>query len=368
VGFGFALWAAFVLLLVGSIVHFRHRTRSSVSRTESKGTAPERLREQPWYLRVALLLIAGWAVWLLAFNVWAWTVSELKSANVYVGYTVVSVMALGAVTIGLAAAIWRPGWGAIAGGLLVTVVAVAGSGDAVNKMNHWGGIGKFGIVHTPDRTTPWVPLDSLGSVPYWVLLPAGVVLLVGGVIRVVRATYLSIRDEGWREPTVKQLHPVKQLRAVSWTARAASLLVAVWAVWLLAFNVWAWTVPEWHKPAANDEVYFGYTVLSAVALIVVAIGLVVAIRRPGWGEIGGGLVVTLLAQWGSRDAVTELRSWGELVMSVNEDRGTPWVPLDSLDLVPYWVLLVAGVLLVVGGIAHALHPTHGSTPHTGAAM
>ena len=108
--------------------------------------------------------------------------------------------------------------------------------------------------------------------------------------------------------------------------------------------------------------------MAVLAFIVVAIGLIAAIRRPGWGEIGGGLVVTLLAQWGSRGAVTELRNWGELVMSLNEDRGTPWVPLDSLDLVPYWVLLVAGVLLLVGGIAHVLHPTRGSTPHAGAAM
>ena len=37
------------------------------------------MRESPSYVRVASLLVAVWAVWLLAFVVWAWTVPELKS-------------------------------------------------------------------------------------------------------------------------------------------------------------------------------------------------------------------------------------------------------------------------------------------------
>lgn len=157
---------------------------------------------------------------------------------------------------------------------------------------------------------------------------------------------------------------MKSLREKPWSVRIALLLVAVWALWLLAFVGWAGTVPELHKPAANDEIYFGYTVMSVVAFVVVAAGVIAAIRWPGWGEVGGGLLVTALAQWGSREAVTRLQHWGE---ADDPGRGSPWVPLDSLASVPYWVLLVAGVVLLVGGIVHELQPTHGSTPRAGAA-
>jgi hypothetical protein len=43
------------------------------------------------------------------------------------------------------------------------------------------------------------------------------------------------------------------------------------------------------------------------------------------------------------------------------------VALDGLDLVPFFVLLAVGVLLLVGGVVYVLHPTHGTTPHAGAA-
>jgi hypothetical protein len=157
---------------------------------------------------------------------------------------------------------------------------------------------------------------------------------------------------------------VKSLREKPWHVRGALLLVAVWVVWLFAWIVWAGTIPEWHKPAANDEVAFGYMVWMVMIYIVVVAGLFAAFLSPGWGAIGGGLLVTLVAQWGSRYALDRLQHWGELE---DPGRGSPWVPLDSLAVVPFFVLLPAGVLLVVGGIVHLVRPTHRSTPHAGAA-
>jgi hypothetical protein len=303
------------------------------------------LRDKPWGVLVALLLVAAWAIWLLAFVVWGWSFSELRSAphGGAVSYTAVSVMAFVVVAIGLFAAIWRPSWGEIGGGLVVTGVAAIGCASAVNQLAHWGD-------DVPDRLTlrPWVPLDGLGSVPYFVLLVAGVLLLVGGIVRVVRATRFSAPEEGWKKASVKHL------RAASWTVRAALLLVAVWAVWLLAFVVWALTVPELKSADAASS----YAVQSALILLVVVIGLLAAVWRPGWGAIGGGLLVTLLAAPQGGAAVNGLTHWGEATMG-DQGRTTPWVPLDSIAGVPYWVLLVAAVLLVVGGVDHVLHPTNG---------
>jgi len=247
-------------------------------------------------------------------------------------------------------AVWRPGWGAIGGGLLVTVIGVAGSGDAVDTLDHWGEVEGYGLVGVAERTTPWVPLDSLGFVPYWVLLVAGVLLLVGGIVRVVRATRFSAPEEGWKKATVKHL------RAASWTVRAALLLVAVWAVWLLAFVVWALTVPELKSADAASS----YAVQSALIFAVVVVGLVAAVWQPGWGAIGGGLVVALLAgSQGGGLGVNGLSHWGEALLG-GQRRTTAWVPLDSIAGVPYWVLLVAGVLLVVGGANHVVaHPANG---------
>lgn len=165
---------------------------------------------------------------------------------------------------------------------------------------------------------------------------------------------------------------MKTLREKPWYVRVASLLVAVWAVWLLAFVVWGWTIEEWHKPTVDEEVEVSldYTVSSVLACIFAVSSVFAAIRWPGWGAIGAGLVVTFVAQWVSRDAVSELRHWGEFVDGgswTSMERDYPWVPLDGLDLVPYWLLLVVGVLLLVGGIVHVVHPAHGTTPHAGAA-
>jgi hypothetical protein len=300
------------------------------------------MREKPWYVRVASLLAAVWAVSVVAFNVWAWTVPELASPDrdgLY-EYAAFSVIGLAVAAIGLVAAISSPGWGAIGGGLWVTLYAALLSPFAVTALTHWGEI----VDPDQGRTTPWVPLDSLGVAPFLVLLVAGVLLLVGGIVHV------------W--------HPaVKSWSEMRWHVRVAGLLVAVWAVWLCAFVVWGWTIDEW----GSENFAFGYTVISGGISIVVAASMVAAILSPGWGAIGGGLVVTFLAQGSSRDAVTELGHWGEFMVPLNEPRFSGWVPLDSLDLVPYWVLLPAGVLLVVGGILHVLHPTHGTTPHAGAA-
>jgi hypothetical protein len=144
----------------------------------------KRLRETSSNVLVALLLAAVWAVWLLAFNVWSWNVSELRSGDVYIGYAVWSAVPAAVVLIGLVAAIWRPGVGEVAGGLVVTGVAAIGCADAVNRLAHWGE-----IMDVPDRTTPWVLLDSIGSLPYTVLLASGIVLLVGGIAHVRHASH-----------------------------------------------------------------------------------------------------------------------------------------------------------------------------------
>ena len=303
------------------------------------------LRETTWYVRVASLLVAVWAVWVVAFGVWAWTVPELASPNtdMRVGYAASSVIGLAVAAIGLVVAIRSPGRGAIGGGLLVTLYAALFSVVAVNALMHWGEI----VDPRPSRTTPWVPLDSLAALPFLALLVAGVLLLVGGIVHVREP---AVR--GWREKP--------------WHVRIASLLVAVWAVWLFAWIVWASTIPEWSKPAANDEVVFGYTVFMVMASIVVLAGLFAAFQWPDWGAIGGGLLVTLVAQWASRMAVDGLLHWGELHTDIVQ-RGSPWVPFDDLAGLPFFVLLPAGVLLVVGGIVHVLHPTHGTTPHAGTA-
>lgn len=133
---------------------------------------------------------------------------------------------------------------------------------------------------------------------------------------------------------------MKTLRETSWYVRGALLLVVVWAVWLFAWVVWAMAIPELNRPAANDEVSFVYTLMAVMAYSVVAAGLFAAIRLPGWGAIGGGLGVTLLALWGSRYAVDGLRHWGELHADILE-RGSSWVPFDDLAGLPFFVLLPA---------------------------
>jgi hypothetical protein len=147
--------------------------------------------------------------------------------------------------------------------------------------------------------------------------------------------------------------------------RVGLFLVVVWAAWVVAWIAWAGTITEWHKPAANEDRAFEYLVWMVMFYIVVVAGLFAAVMNPGWGAIGGGLLVTLVAQWVSRMAVDDLQHWGpgdEIL-----ERGSSWVPFDDLDSLPFLVLLGAGVLLVVGGIIHLVHQAHDATPHAGAA-
>jgi hypothetical protein len=139
----------------------------------------------------------------------------------------------------------------------------------------------------------------------------------------------------------------------------------VWAVWLAAFVGWAMNTEEL---GTENNLYMEVLVFSVMAFIAVAIGLVLTCKHR-WGDIAGGLLVTLVAAIGCQISVGALRNWGEIQIGTSSGRSmsSPWVPLDSLSTVPYWVLLVAGVLLVVGGIVQVAHPTHRSTPHAGAA-
>jgi hypothetical protein len=322
------------VLVAGGIVYVLRATRFAMPEEGLRRGTLRHLQAASWHVRAASLLVGVWSVWLLAFVVWAWAVPELRSGDGALDYMVVSAVILVVVAAGLVLAIWRPGKGAIGGGVLVTVIAAAQGGAAVDELAHWG---ETAEATTWVRSATWVPLDSLGSVPYWVLLAAGVLLVLGGVDHVLRSA------DGY--------------------ARAALLLVAAWAVWMLAFVAWGAGIPEWQ----SNNFAFGYMVWALLAGIVVTGVVLVATRWAGWGEIVGGLLIVGLAQFGSREAVTELRHWGEFMVPLNEDRGSPWVPLDSIDQVPFWVLLAAGGLLAVGGIAHVLHPTHGSTPQAGAA-
>lgn len=160
---------------------------------------------------------------------------------------------------------------------------------------------------------------------------------------------------------------LNSLREKPWHVRIALLLTGVWAVWVVAWIVWAGTIAEWQKPAANEDRAFEYLVWMALFYIVVVAGLFAAFLSPGWGAIGGGLLITLLAQWASRIAVDDLRHWGPAGNETDLiERGSSWVPFDDLDALPFFVLLPAGVLLVVGGLVHVLHAAHGATPHAGA--
>lgn len=329
-----ALLAVGIVLVAGGVVQVLRATRFAMPAEGLRKGTLQRARAASWTVRAALLLAGVWALWLLAFVVWAWAVPELRSGDGASSYTAGSVIVFVIVAAGLLAAIWRPGRGEIGGGFLMTVIAAAQGGAAVDRLAHWGeSVDGATWVH---RAT-WVPLDSLGAVPYWVLLAAGVLLVLGGVDHV--------------------LHPTDGF------ARAALLLIAVWAIWLFAFVAWGWSIPEWQ----SNNFYFGYTVWAVLSAILVAGVVIVALQWQGWGEIAGGLLIVGLAQFGSRDAVTELKSWGEIVVGLNEDRGSPWVPLDSIDQVPFWALLAAGVLFVVAGIVHVAHPTHHTTLHVGAA-
>lgn len=159
---------------------------------------------------------------------------------------------------------------------------------------------------------------------------------------------------------------MKTLREKPWYVRAALLLVAVWAVWLFAFVVWAANTVELQT---ENNLYMDVVVWSVMAFIAVAIGLVFA-QKPGWGEIVGGLLVTAVAGFFCWYSVDALRHWGEIQIGTASGRSTssPWVVLDSIWNLPFWVLLVAGAVLLVGGIVHVVHLTHGTTPRAGAAV
>jgi hypothetical protein len=297
------------------------------------------LREKPWHVQIALLLTGVWAVWLFAFVVWALTVPELRSGagwDASSSYAIESVVILAFVVAGLTAAVWQPGWGAVGGGLVMALLAGSqGGGRGVNGLTHWGDV----LLGDQGRTTSWVPLDSISGVPYWVLLVASVLLVVGGV------AHLRYPMDGY--------------------VRAAFLLVAVWAVWLTAFAGWAMNTKELGEP---DNPGMGYVVFVwFLAVPVVASALLVAIAWPRWGAIGAGLGMTLGAAMACRASVIALRDWGRLTIGDSPDYGNrPWVLLDSIGTTPYWALLAAGVLLVVGGIVQVLHAAHGTTPHAGA--
>ena len=156
---------------------------------------------------------------------------------------------------------------------------------------------------------------------------------------------------------------MKRLREAPVFVRVALLLVAVWAVWLLAFVVWAANTAELQT---ENNLYMDLVVWSVMAFVAVAIGLVFALK-PGWGEIIGGLLVTAVAGFFCWFSVDALRHWGEIQIGTSSGRSesSPWVVLDSIWNLPFWVLLAAGVLMVVGGIVHLAHPTHHATPHAG---
>lgn len=106
------------------------------------------------------------------------------------GLVVLSVLAFIAVAIRLVAAMRWPGWGVIAGGLLLTAVAGFGCRSSVNALQHWGEI-RIGTASGRSVSSPWAPLDGISSVPHWVLLVSGVLPVVGGIVPVRHPTHGS---------------------------------------------------------------------------------------------------------------------------------------------------------------------------------
>jgi len=149
-----------------------------------------RLRESTsWYLRVAVLLLVVWLAWAVGWFVWAASDSELRSADAHVGFMVMVALVAIAACVCVVAAIQGPGMGEVVGGLVLTAIGLIGSAWAAVQLLRWGEI----VDRAPDRVVPWEPWDSLAALPFTVVLPAGILLLVGGIKHVHDKTHESTR-------------------------------------------------------------------------------------------------------------------------------------------------------------------------------
>ena len=129
------------------------------------------------YVRVPVLLLVVWLAWAVGWFVWAASDSELRSAGAQVGFSVYVVLVAIAAAVCVVAAIQGPGMGEVVGGLVLTAIGLIGSTWAAVQLLRWGEI----VGRVPERVAPWEPWDSLAALPFTLLLPAGIVLLVGGI-------------------------------------------------------------------------------------------------------------------------------------------------------------------------------------------
>jgi hypothetical protein len=142
-----------------------------------------------WFVRVAVLVLVVWLAWAVGWFVWAASDSALRSADAHMGFMVYVVMVAIAACVCVVAAVQGPGMGEVVGGLILTGIGIIGGTWAAVQLLRWGEI----VDRAPDRVTPWVPWDSLAALPFTLLLPAGILLLVGGIKHEHEKTHGSAR-------------------------------------------------------------------------------------------------------------------------------------------------------------------------------
>lgn len=130
-----------------------------------------------WDVQVAVAVLLVWFAWALAWFVWAVQDAELRAADADGGFMVYLVMVAVAAGVCVGVANHLPGWGEVACGVTLTAIGVVATVWAADQLLHWGEI----VDPTSDRIAPWKPWDSLAALPFTLVLPAGLVLVVGGI-------------------------------------------------------------------------------------------------------------------------------------------------------------------------------------------
>jgi hypothetical protein len=138
-----------------------------------------------WDVRVAVAVLLAWFAWALVWFVWAARDAGLRSADAHIGFMVYLVMVAIAAAVCVGVANHSPGWGEVACGVTLTAIGLAATVWAADQLLHWGEI----VDPTPDRIVPWKPWDSLAALPFTLVLPAGLVLVVGGIKHVYDETH-----------------------------------------------------------------------------------------------------------------------------------------------------------------------------------
>ncbi len=133
-------------------------------------------RTSPW-VRGAAAVLAVWLGWSIAWLAWAVSDRELRSEDAHLGFLAYVVMVGVVGIVCLAVAAQAPGVGELLAGAVLSTIGLAGSAWAATQLVRWGEI----VDPASDRIAPWQPWDSLASLPFTLVLVAGVLLLVGSV-------------------------------------------------------------------------------------------------------------------------------------------------------------------------------------------